>query len=490
MNFIKTILVALVASALGVYATLTYVEHRGVAGVSHSVPANVPASVYTGNTSPADYSPSSATSRAQINSYMPDAEGFVSASASSTASVVFIKNVNHIKYRTGHWMDWFFEPRSAEQVSTGSGVFYSKDGYIITNNHVIDNADEIEVIHDKRTYKAQLIGTDPSTDLAVIKVEGASFPAIQLGSSEQVKVGEWVLAVGNPFNLASTVTAGIVSAKGRNINILKDKFPIESFIQTDAAINPGNSGGALVNTKGELIGINTAILSRTGSYAGYGFAVPVDIVKKVVNDLISYGEVQKVFIGAEYIDIDSDIAKEMEVDGLNGVIITHVQKGWASDKAGLQKGDVIVEVNDKVIAGKSELEEKLGYMYPGDKLRLKVKRGSKTLQREVTLTNKEGTTDVIKKAIYQSESLQVVFEKVPKVERDLLGIESGVRVVEVGAGFFSKLEIPKNFIITEINNTPVSSPEELEEILERIRGRVIISGITSRGKKVYYPYLF
>jgi S1-C subfamily serine protease len=303
-------------------------------------------------------------------------------------------------------------------------------------------------------------------------------------------VGEWALAVGNPFNLTSTVTAGIVSAKGRNINILKDKFPIESFIQTDAAINPGNSGGALVNIRGELIGINTAILSRTGSYAGYGFAIPVDIMKKVVKDLINYGEVQKVFLGAEYIDIDSDIATELEIDGLNGVIITNVQDNWAADKAGLKKGDIITAVDNKVIDGKSDLEERLGYKYPGDELSVKIKRGEKVLTKNVVLTNKEGTEAVIKKEIYKSESLQVTLEKLAKVERNLLGIKGGVKVVDIGSGFFSKLEIPKDFIITEINNTPIDSPEGLEEILEKIRGRVIISGITSRGKKVYYPYMF
>lgn len=485
MNLLKSIVIALVAGSLGVFGTLSYVERNIQAeGILARNMSESPM-IETERPMAVHNRPATRTAAGEA-----DTEGFVLASELSTASVVFIKNVSHIKYRTGHWMDWFFEPRSSQQVSTGSGVFYSKDGYIVTNNHVIADADEIEVIHNKRTYKATLIGTDPSTDLAVIRIDGGDFPAIQLGSSAGVKVGEWALAVGNPFNLASTVTAGIVSAKGRNINILRDKFPIESFIQTDAAINPGNSGGALVNTKGELIGINTAILSRTGSYAGYGFAVPVDIVKKVVNDLINYGEVQKVFIGAEYIDIDSDIAAEMEIDGLNGVIVTHVQDGWASDKAGLKKGDIILAADEELIGGKSQLEERLGYLYPGDEMALKIKRGDKTLIKNIVLTNKEGTTGVIKKEIYRSESLKVVFEKLPKVERDLIGIKGGVRVVEIGSGFFSKLDIPKDFIITEINNTPIDSPKELEEILERIRGRVIISGITSRGKKVYYPYMF
>ncbi|MFY0651960.1 MAG: trypsin-like peptidase domain-containing protein [Cyclobacteriaceae bacterium] len=485
MNLIKTILVAMIAGGMGVFATLSYVDRnaQNEIAVQQIQPVNDSAEEAI------DPTPTEVSSVKRPANITFDTD-FVTASEMSTSSVVFVKNVSHIKYRSGHWMDWFFEPRTAEQVSTGSGVFYSSDGYIVTNNHVIDDADEIEIIHNKKTYKAELVGTDPSTDLAVIKVEGGSFPTIPLGKSSDVKVGEWALAVGNPFNLTSTVTAGIVSAKGRNINILKDKFPIESFIQTDAAINPGNSGGALVNIKGELIGINTAILSRTGSYAGYGFAVPVDIMKKVVNDLINYGEVQKVFIGAEYIDVDSEIAKELEIDGLNGVIITQVQNNWAADKAGLKKGDIILSIDDQVIDGKGDLEERLGYFYPGDEMNLKIQRGDKTLEKQVVLTNREGTAGIIKKEIYNSESLMVVLEKLPKLEQDMLGVEGGVKVVEIGSGFFRKLDIPEDFIITEINNTPIESPAELEEILLKIRGRVIISGVNTRGKKVYYQYLF
>ena len=484
MEFLKTVVVAFVAGGLGVFATLSYIERNGQ---DHVLAGN---EVKSESEIAISESPTFANDKRGTVPIPNLDQNFVTASEMSTSSVVFIKNVSNIRYRSGHWMDWFFEPRTAQQVSTGSGVFYSKDGFIVTNHHVIEDADEIEVIHNKKTYMAEIIGTDPSTDLAVIKVSGNTFPTIPLGNSAQVKVGEWALAVGNPFNLTSTVTAGIVSAKGRNINILKDKFPIESFIQTDAAINPGNSGGALVNIRGELIGINTAILSRTGSYAGYGFAIPVDIMKKVVKDLINYGEVQKVFLGAEYIDIDSDIATELAIDGLNGVIITNVQDNWAADKAGLKKGDIITAVDNRVIDGKSDLEERLGYKYPGDELSVKIKRGEKVLTKNVVLTNKEGTEEVIKKEIYKSESLQVTLEKLPKVERNLLGIKGGVKVVDIGSGFFSKLEIPKDFIITEINNTPIESPKELEEILEKIRGRVIISGITSRGKKVYYPYMF
>ena len=421
---------------------------------------------------------------------MDVSESFVEASEASTQSVVFIQTISEVEYRTGGWMDWFFEPRRSQQVSSGSGVIYSNNGYIVTNNHVIEDADRIKVIFGKQSLDAELIGSDPSTDLAVIKVNHTDLPAIKLGSSEDVKVGQWVLAVGNPFNLTSTVTAGIVSAKGRNINILKDKFPIESFIQTDAAINPGNSGGALVDKNGELIGINTAILSRTGSYAGYGFAVPVDLVKKVVTDLIKYGEVQKALIGADFIDIDGEMARKLNLPNPDGVLMSFIQKKWAADQAGLEEGDVILEVNGKEIDSKSTLEEMIGYLYPGDQLNITYKRDGKMKNTTLTLTNKEGTTGVIKRVIYDSEVLGVKLEAVPKVEKDLLGIKSGVRVVEIENGFFARLDIPEGFIVTEINNNTIDSPEELSEILEKIKGRVTIYGVTARGRKVYYPLFF
>ena len=423
-----------------------------------------------------------------IKSINPN-ENFVEASEKSTSSVVFIQTLSEIEYRTGGWMNWFFEPRSSQRVGSGSGVVFSKDGYIVTNNHVIQDADEITVIAGKQTYEAELIGRDPSSDLAVIKINSDDLPVIQIGDSEQVQVGEWVLAVGNPFNLTSTVTAGIVSAKGRNINILKDKFPIESFIQTDAAINPGNSGGALVNSTGELIGINTAILSRTGSYAGYGFAIPVNIVKKVFNDLVKYGEVQKAFTGIEFIDIDSELASRISLENLDGVLITDVKSGGAADKAGIEKRDVIRKINGSVIDSKSQLEEIMAKSYPGDELQVTYERDGSIKSTMITLTNREGTTTIIKRDIYYSEELEANFESVSKVERDLLGIESGVKVVSMERqGFFSALDIPEGFIITQINNRLIDSPEELEKILSNVRGRFDVIGINERGRKVYYPF--
>ena len=419
------------------------------------------------------------------------AEDFVYATNSSKSSVVFIKTLNEVAYRRGGWLDWFFEGGATQQQrGSGSGVIYSNDGYIVTNNHVIDDADVIEVIFDKTTYEATLIGTDPSTDLAVIKIEADNLPNIKIGNSDNVQVGEWVLAIGNPFNLNSTVTAGIVSAKGRNINLLREKFPIESFIQTDAAINPGNSGGALVNQKGELIGINTAILSRTGSYAGYGFAVPVDIAAKVVSDLIRYGEVQKAFFGADFHDLDSEIGKKLDIKSLEGVIVTKVQNDGAAEKAGLDQGDIILAVGDEPINSTTRLEELIAYRYPGDEFNVTIKRGERELRKTVVLTNIEGTTSLIKREVFMAEELGVEFEVVPKVERELLGIGSGIRVAKIYRGDFAQLDIPEGFIITHINGTLISDPAELTRILDKIRGRVIIEGINKRGRRVYFPYYF
>jgi S1-C subfamily serine protease len=291
--------------------------------------------------------------------------------------VVFIQTVSSGGYQN-NWFDWYFNFGTQQQVSSsGSGVIYSPNGYIITNNHVIEKAEKIEVIHEKKSYKAKVIGTDPSTDLALLKIETENLPAIKTGSSKNLQIGEWVLAVGNPFNLTSTVTAGIVSAKARNINVVNSQFPIESFIQTDAAINPGNSGGALVNVKGELIGINTAILSKTGSYTGYGFAVPVDIVNKVVKDLIKYGTVQKAFIGAEVTELNTNLMEKYKLDDLSGVMVNYIQKDGAAEKIGLKKGDIIFKLNDQPINSKSEFDEYLSYFNPGDKVKITFKNDSK-----------------------------------------------------------------------------------------------------------------
>jgi serine protease Do len=415
---------------------------------------------------------------------------FTIASAVSTPSVVYITTVS-ANQNNNNWFDWYLNGGGNNFVAgSGSGVIFSKDGYIITNNHVIQGAEKIEVVHNKITYQAKIIGTDPSSDLAVLKIQAENLPAIKIGNSTIVKIGEWVLAVGNPFNLTSTVTAGIVSAKGRNINIVNSSFPIESFIQTDAAINPGNSGGALVNLNGELIGINTAILSKTGSYTGYGFSVPVDIVKKVVADLIKYGVVQKAFIGAEVSEINSTIAGQLNFTSLEGTYINYLQSGGAADKAGLAKNDVIVKLDDKIIDSRSDFDEYLAYKSPGEKIIVSYKRNNNLKTTTITLTNEEGTNAIVKHEVYASKTLGADFSTISKVEKEKMGLQSGVRIITVRNGLISRLGLQEGFIITSINRTPVSEPSEVARILENIRGQVIIEGIANNGSRNIYQYYF
>jgi len=437
---------------------------------------------------------STTTPPTSFTNYQTAADGvlntdFVAASAASTPSVVYITTMANSS-SNGNWMDWFFNGGNQNTAGSGSGIIFSKDGYIVTNNHVIESADKIEVMHNRRSYSAKLVGLDPSTDLAVLKIDGTNLPAIKIGSSTAVRVGEWVLAVGNPFNLTSTVTAGIVSAKGRNLNLLSSQFPIESFIQTDAAINPGNSGGALVNLKGELIGVNTAIYSRTGSYTGYGFAVPVDIVKKVVTDLIQYGIVQKAFTGIDVAEVNSTLADKHQLQGLNGVVITSIQSDGSSATAGLKVDDVILKINDIDITSKSMYDEALSYYSPGDKLKITYKRDTRLLETTLQLTNKEGTTSILKNTVYTSELLGADMEPLSKVERDKMNLKSGVVLGNVHNGLIRRLGLQKGFIITGINNQPIHTPKEIEDILSQIKGRVIIEGYSSNGGRAVYSYYF
>jgi len=449
------------------------------------------------NTAIEDAADPALSSVAEINTdtRSVDSEGilkpadFIQASKASTKSVVYIKTISQTNYGST-WLDLFFGEGSGQSVSSGSGVIFSNDGYIITNNHVVNDADKIDVIVGKKSFEATLIGADASTDLAVLKVDSDQLHAIKIGSSKHVEVGEWVLAVGNPFNLTSTVTAGIVSAKGRELNILKSIFPIESFIQTDAAINPGNSGGALVNLEGELIGINTAILSKTGSYAGYGFAVPSDIVVKVADDIINYGEVQKAFFGAEVLDIDADIAERLNTDDYSGVVVSYVQEDGAASELGIQKGDIILKLDDESIYTRSQFEEILSYHSPGDKLNVTFKRNRNVMNDAMILTNREGTTERLKRKIYSSRTLGADFEKVSKVERNLLNIDHGIRVIKVRKGLIGQMDIDEGFIITYINKIPIEDPQTLSEILTKIRGRVYLEGLNKRGGKEVYRYYF
>lgn len=379
------------------------------------------------------------------------------------------------------------------QRGSGSGVIISTDGYIVTNNHVVEKADVIQVIlNDNREYKAKVIGTDPATDMAVLKIEEKELSAIAIGNSDEIQVGEWVLAVGNPFNLTSTVTAGIVSAKGRSINIMqgnrggKNIFPIESFIQTDAAVNPGNSGGALVNSKGELVGINTAIASQTGSYSGYSFAVPVNIMKKVTTDMIKYGIVQRAFIGVSIQEMSQDIANKLKTSNTEGVFVNGLSEGGAAKESGIKKGDVIIQVNSIKIKSVPQLQEQIGSYNPGDKVEVLVLREGKEKKIPVTLLNYEGSTKLIKKP--KIESILAAQFSVPKAqELKALGIKSGVKVNEIGKGKLKKVGISKGFIITKIDKQPVKSIKQLQEQLEKAENEgVLIEGYYPNGMKAYY----
>lgn len=416
---------------------------------------------------------------------------FTEAADISTKAVVYIKTTSNQPQVS--FNDWFFGDffgnRQQLVVNSGSGVILSSDGYIVTNNHVVEKAVKVEIVlNDKQAYEAQVIGTDPSTDIALLKVAAKNLPTLPIANSNQVKVGEWVLAVGNPFNLTSTVTAGIVSAKGRNLNILNNIAPIESFIQTDAAINPGNSGGALVNAKGELVGINTAILSRTGAYNGYGFAVPANIMSKVVRDLKEFGSVQRAFFGADILDIDAKLKEKLKMDSFKGVYVNGVAGYGPAKDAGIQEGDVLLRFNGVELNGKSMFDEQLSYYRPGEKVQLILLRNGKEKSLNITLTNIEGTTAVLKKAAINSAKLGADFEAISKIEKDKFNIEAGVRVSNIGNGYMARLGLRDGYIITHINKTPITTAADCIDILENIRGNISIEGIDKNGRKSYFSF--
>lgn len=366
-----------------------------------------------------------------------------------------------------------------QRVGAGSGVIISNDGYIVTNNHVVENADDVEVtLHDNRTYKAKVVGTDPSTDLALLQIKENDLVFLPFLNSNKVNVGEWVLAIGNPFNLNSTVTAGIVSAKGRNINILGNSA-IESFIQTDAAINPGNSGGALVNLQGGLIGINTAIASPTGSYAGYGFAVPSNLVKKVVYDIMEYGSVQRGFLGVYILDVNAKLAKDKNLDVMQGVYVDSLMENSAAKDAGVLEGDVILEVNGNAINTAPELQEMIAIHRPGDKVNVLIDRNGKTKKYEITLNNKDGEKKVARvedKGIF--DVLGVELKPIGKDKAEKIGVKGGLEVVKLSDGKLKReTSIKEGFVITSVNNQKVATIDDLEKALNNIKGGVLLEGI-------------
>jgi len=443
---------------------------------------------------------------------------FTVAAAEVTPAVVYIRTTYKAQDNSGQdqmqqlFGDMFggrMQPQGP-QMASGSGVIISPDGYIVTNNHVVDKADKIEITtNDHQHFTAKVIGTDPNTDLALIKISATNLPIVKLGNSDNVKVGEWVLAVGNPFRLTSTVTAGIVSAKGRGLGLIgsnqdeEQQTPfghmrvqrqnggkqlnkgIESFIQTDAAINPGNSGGALVNTKGELIGINAAIASQTGSYEGYGFAIPINLAKKVLNDIQKYGTVKRGYLGVSFKELDQDAADALHISRNTGLYVDDVATGSGAAQAGLQHGDVITKVNGNKVYESSDLQEPVARLQPGDKINLTIMRGNDEKNVSVTLKADAGnlgrSTASTKSAEELYNKLGASFKPLTQAEKAKYHVRSGVIVTQVRPGLlFDDTQIPVGSIITSINRKPVNNSDDISSAITSTRnGNLIITG--------YYP---
>ena len=428
----------------------------------------------------------------------PQSVDLTEAARKSVNAVVHIKTEmrvrsNSYEYFFGPFRDYFGNPyQNNTYVAFGSGVIISPDGYIVTNNHVVENADKISVtFNDKKELPAEVIGRDPRTDLALIKVDAENLDYLTYGDSDKLKIGEWVLAVGNPFNLTSTVTAGIVSAKARNINILGAQSAIESFIQTDAVVNRGNSGGALVNTMGQLVGINAAIASHTGVYEGYSFAIPANIVKKVVDDLMKYGETQRAYIGVQISDINANFAEEKGLDGTEGVYVAGVVDDSGADEAGIEEGDVIVAIDGTPINSVSELMGNIAQHSPGDVIKVAVNRDDEVKTFNVLLKNQNNTTALVKpENAFYNELLGASLQKAPQEDLDKLGISNGVKVVKIDDGILLRGGITNGFIISEINGKKVQSENSLNDAIRSTRNNLVrIKGVYPNGTRVSFEFM-
>lgn len=435
------------------------------------------------------------------------------AAEKSLPSVVHIKYVQNSKIRTvdvqsDPFSDFFNDPfggffgrgnggtqkrqvQTPKKTATGSGVIISSDGYIVTNNHVVDGADELTVtLNDNTEHSARIIGADKTTDLALIKIDGKNLPAITIANSDDIKVGEWVLAVGNPLGLNNTVTAGIVSAKARSLGA----NGVESFIQTDAAINAGNSGGALVNTRGELVGINAMLYSQTGVYSGYGFAIPTSIMNKVVEDLKQYGTVQRALIGIQgidvknYVDAQKDQGKEIDLGTMEGIYVAKVTEGGAAEEAGIKEGDVIVEANGQKVTKMAELQEAIAQKRPGEKITLSYLHNKKKHTATVTLKNEQGSTKVIKNM--DLDVLDANFREVTEAQKQQLNINYGLEVMKVNNGKLKEVGIGKGFIIQRVNDQSIKTIEDLQKVVKEASTSkepvLYIQGIYPTGKKAYF----
>jgi len=435
------------------------------------------------------------------------------AAEKALPSVVHIKYVQNSKIQTVEvqsdpFEDFFSDPfggffgrgqrgqggtqkrqvQTPKRTATGSGVIISTDGYIVTNNHVVDGADELTVtLTDNKEYSARIIGADKTTDLALIKIDGRNLPAIEIANSDNVKVGEWVLAIGNPLGLNNTVTAGIISAKARTLGA----NGVESFIQTDAAINAGNSGGALVNTNGQLVGINAMLYSQTGSYSGYGFAIPTAMMNKIVDDIKKYGTVQRAMIGIQggdvknYVDAQKEEGKEVDLGTMEGIYIDKVVEESAAEEAGLEKGDVIIEVNGHKVTKFGDLSGIIAQKRPGDKISLTYLHNKKKQTKTITLRNEQGNTKVVKNA--DLDILGADFREVTQQQKDQLDIQYGLEVIKISNGKMKDAGIPKGFIIRQVNDQPMKSVDDLEQTVKEVSTSkdpvLIIKGVYPTGKK-------
>lgn len=447
------------------------------------------------------YNPVFTTVASNSISSVAGAPSFVEAAERTVDAVVHVKTLQRQGGPANPWFELFgYGTPDRIAQGSGSGVIIDGRGYIVTNNHVIDQADEVVVsLNDNRSYPATLVGTDPATDLAVLKIApSGTIPTVDFGASSDVRIGDWVLAVGNPFELTSTVTAGIVSAKSRDINILRGdprtmEYPIESFIQTDAAVNPGNSGGALVNTRGELIGINTAIASRTGSYSGYSFAVPSTIVEKVVGDLLNFGEVRRAYLGIQITPVTEELAEELALESISGCAITGIVPESGAAESSLRLGDVVLAVDGTPVSNFPELQECIARYHPGDVVQVQYARDGSTSEARVQLKSRDGQTDLTARSNHPSTDAEIWLEEassglapVAATVAAELGIKGGAQVIYLGQGKFTKAGIRKGFIITKINSRSIGGPEDVSAAFEDFEGGLLVEGMYPNGQKAYY----
>lgn len=431
-----------------------------------------------------------------VNLAQTEYPDFTYAAESAVDAVVYVKVTVKDMYRQApnSIFDFFFgyegTPQSRERVGSGSGVIIRQDGYIVTNNHVIEGASKIEVtLNNNKTYEATLVGADPATDVALIKIVAEGLPVVPFGDSDKLRLGEWVLAIGSPYNLRSTITAGIVSAKGRSMPNYENpkELKIESFIQTDAAVNPGNSGGALVDKAGNLVGVNTAIVSQTGSYAGYSFAIPSNMVRKIVEDLIDFGSVKRALLGITMQPVTNEIADKLKLSSLNGVYIVEVLKGSAADEAGLKKEDILVAIDSVKVTSTSSVQEMVSKYRPGDKVAVTFIRNGKEKTLDVVFkgtTAENGTKDKDGTVAFYGAKLK----EASKDKLEKFGIRHGVEIVSVGPGKIHDAGVPEGFVIQYVNDQSVRRPQDIIDIIKKSKRAVFIEGMTPSGKSSYFGF--